>query len=157
MVMQDPTLFQYCPKFIMFSEDRQSVLLARRAGEADYDGVFGFIGGKSEVTDGDLVTALRREKDEEIGETARVNVAWRTSCYQVWFTKKSGHSMIIPHHIAVFVGGDIKLNPAEYAEYRWVPIAGLDAFEPKIPNVPDAVRAATRMLPIVAAEDFTEI
>lgn len=156
-MQHDPTLFQYCPKFVLFSEDKQSVLLARRAGEADYDGVFGFIGGKSEVTDGGLVVALKREKDEEIGASAKVNVAWRISCYQVWFTKKSGHSMIIPHHVAVYDGGDVVLNKNEYAEYRWVPIAELSTFEPKIENVPEAVQAAQRLLPILTGGDFAEI
>jgi hypothetical protein len=37
-------LFQYCPKFILFSKDWKSVFLAKRKGEMDYDGTFSFIG-----------------------------------------------------------------------------------------------------------------
>ena len=70
----DTTLFQYCQKIVLFSQDGSAVLLARRRGEADYDGVFSFIGGKLESTDGGLVNGLRREKNEEIGSAAKIAV-----------------------------------------------------------------------------------
>lgn len=44
------------------------VLLAKRRGEADYDGVFSFIGGKLESTDGGLVQGLRREKMRRLAQ-----------------------------------------------------------------------------------------
>ena len=56
----DPTLFQYCQKIAVLSNDRTSVLLCRRRGEADYDGVFSFIGGKLEVTDEDRIPGRAR-------------------------------------------------------------------------------------------------
>lgn len=59
---------------IVFNQDFSAVLLAKRQGEQDYDGVFAFIGGKLETTDGGLIEGLRREKDEEIGADARVSV-----------------------------------------------------------------------------------
>jgi len=154
-MLTDPLLFQYCPKQIVFSADKQSVLLARRAGEADYDGVFSFIGGKTETTDGGLLAGLQREKNEEIGKQARLKICYTMSCYQTWFTKANGASMILPHHIAIYQGGDIVLN-GEYSEYKWVPIAEIDQYN-QVPTVPPAVRAALRYLPILSDSDFEEI
>jgi len=153
----DKTLFfHYCPKMIVFSADKKSVLLARRAGEADYDGVYTFIGGKTETTDGGLLEGLKREKDEEIGSDVKLKVCYTMSCYQVWYTKKNGNSMVLPHHIAIYDGGEIELNPAEYDDCKWVPV---DEFEEhaQIPANAPAVRAALRMLSILQDEDFVEI
>lgn len=153
----DTTLFQYCPKLIIFSADRSAVLLAKRKGEADYDGTFSFVGGKSETTDGRLLAAIKREKTEEIGSAAKVKVCWTMSCFQAWFQKASGQSMVLPHHVAIYQGGDIQLNEGEYAEFRWVPIAELDALMPKVENIPAAVAAAQRLLPVLNDDDFEEI
>ena len=156
-MQQNPEqFFHYCPKLIVFSKDKQSVLLARRAGEADYDGVYTFIGGKTETTDGDLLTGLKREKDEEIGKYAKLKVCYLMSCYQVWYTKKNGNSMILPHHIAIYQGGKIQLNPDEYDDYKWVPLEEIDNFA-KIPANPPAVKAAVRFLSMLTDEDFVEI
>lgn len=155
--MQDPTLFfHYCPKLIVFSADKKSVLLARRAGEADYDGAYTFIGGKTETTDGNLVAGLQREKNEEIGELAKLKVCYMMSCYQVWYTKKNGNSMVLPHHIAIYQGGDIKLNPNEYDDYKWVALEDVGAYD-QIATTPLAVQAALRYLPMLSDDDFVEI
>ncbi|HTH72481.1 MAG TPA: NUDIX domain-containing protein [Candidatus Pristimantibacillus sp.] len=155
--MQDPTLFfHYCPKLIVFSEDKQSILMARRAGEADYDGVYTFIGGKTETTDGTLLAGLQREKNEEIGTEAKLKICYMMSCYQVWYTKKNGNSMVLPHHIAIYQGGEIKLNPGEYDDYKWVPLDEIEQHA-GIPENPPAVRAALRYLPILTDDDFVEI
>ncbi len=155
--MQDPTLFfHYCPKLIVFSLDKKSVLLARRAGEADYDGVYSFIGGKSETIDGSLIAGLRREKNEEVGAEAKLKICYLMSCYQVWYTKKNGNSMILPHHIAIHQGGEIKLNPGEYDDYKWVPVDEIDNHV-QIPANAPAVRAALRYLPLLTEDDFVEI
>ena len=155
--MQDSTLFfHYCPKLIVFSKDKKSVLLARRFGEADYNGAYTFIGGKSETTDGGLVAGLQREKDEEIGPDAKLKVCYMMSCYQVWYTKKDGNSMVLPHHIAIYQGGDIKLNPTEYDDCKWVPINAIDTYD-QIKTTPPAVRAALRYLSFLGDDDFVEI
>ncbi len=154
--MGDPLFFHYCPKLVVFSEDKQSVLMARRAGEADFDGVYTFIGGKTETTDGSLVEGLRREKTEEIGPDAKLDVCYKISCYQVWYTKKNGNSMVLPHHIAIYQGGEIKLNPEEYDDYKWVPVAEIEEYAQIAENVP-AVQQAVRFLPILKDEDFVEI
>jgi 8-oxo-dGTP pyrophosphatase MutT (NUDIX family) len=151
----DPLLFQYCPKQIVFSADKKSVLLARRAGEADYNGVYSFIGGKTETTDGGLLAGLRREKNEEVGEQARLRICYAMSCYQTWFTKANGASMILPHHIAIYQGGDIVLSN-EYSEYKWVPIEEIDHYN-RVPTVPPAVHAALCYLPMLTDKDFVEI
>jgi 8-oxo-dGTP pyrophosphatase MutT (NUDIX family) len=155
--MNNLTLFQYCPKLVLFSADRQSVLLARRVGEADYDGTFSLVGGKAETTDESLLAAIKREKDEEIGPNAKVRVCWRMSAYQVLFRKKDGNAMVLPHHAAVFADGEIVINPEEYTEYRWVPITELATFKPMVENIPDVVQAAQRLLAILSDDDFDVI
>ncbi len=155
--MNNATLFQYCPKLIVFSADKSAILLARRKGEADYDGVFSFIGGKVEHSDDGLLAGIRREKNEEIGAAAQVKVCDKMSCFTAWFQKKDGNIIVMPHHVALFAGGDIQLNADEYAEYVWAPITDLDTFEPKIANIPEAVQAGQRMLSILQSDDFSEI
>jgi len=155
--MTKQTLFQYCPKLLVFSRNKQSILLAKRKGEADYDGTFSFIGGKSETTDESLLAAIKREKDEEIGPDARVWVCWSMSCYQVLFRKKDGNAMVIPHHVAIFEGGEIRLNSEEYSEYKWVPITDLPGLEPKVENIPNAVDAARCFLDLLSDQDFEGI
>jgi len=132
--MQSNFLFQYCQKLIILSTDKQSVLLAKRKGEADYDGVFSFIGGKMETTDEDMIAGMRREKNEEIGTDTIVKVL-PYETFNVFFRKKDGNSMILPHIAGVFVSGKIVLNE-EYSEYKWVSLPELNNFEPKIDNIP---------------------
>ena len=78
------------------------------------------------------------------------------SCYQVWYTKNNGNSMVLPHHIAIYQGGEIKLNPEEYDDYKWVPVDEIDKHA-QIPANPPAVRAALRYLPMLNDDDFVEI
>jgi len=87
MATQD-LLFQYCQKLVLVSEDKQRALLARRKGEADYDGTFSFIGGKMETTDTSLLDGMRREKEEEIGTDALVEVLPNES-FNILFRKKT--------------------------------------------------------------------
>lgn len=155
--MSDPKYnFQYCPKAVLFSEDWQKVLLAKRYGEADYDGTFSFIGGKMETTDESILAALKREKDEEIGASARVRVHLR-NMQNILFRKKDGSAMIVPHYLAQYIGGDIHLNTEEYSEYAWVPVDELESFEPKIANIPDFVTWANQLRVSLQLEDFDEI
>lgn len=150
-------LFQYCPKIVLLSEDKTNVLLARRKGEEDYDGTFSFIGGKTETTDESLIAGLKREKDEEIGEAAHVSICASFSCYSELFRKKDGNTMVLPHHVAIFKGGNIVLNSNEYAAFEWVPVDTLEAFEPKIENIPTAVGRALKLLSILHDQDFVKI
>lgn len=152
--MNSSTLFQYCQKLIVLSEDKTKVLLAKRKGEADYDGVYSFIGGKMETTDETILSGMKREKDEEIGVNARVNVLPHET-YNLLFRKKDGNTMILPHIAGVYTSGDIDLNE-EYSDYQWVPVANLSQFEPKIENIPELTQWAVHKL----AEpnlDFVEI
>src|SRR5258708_4796958 len=107
--MPSNLLFQYCQKLVILSADRQSVLLAKRKGEADYDGVFSFIGGKMETTDTSFVAGMKREKTEEIGPNAVVAVL-PDETRNVLFRKKDGNSMVLPHIAGVYVSGNITLN-----------------------------------------------
>jgi len=138
----DTTLFQYCQKLVILSADRQSVLLAKRKGEADYDGVYSFIGGKMETTDEGLLAGMKREKDEEIGQAAKINVL-PDETFNLFFRKKDGNTMVLPHIASIYVSGEIELND-EYSDYRWVPLVDIDGFEPKVPNIPQLARWAVR-------------
>jgi 8-oxo-dGTP pyrophosphatase MutT (NUDIX family) len=140
----DTTLFQYCQKLVVLSADRQSVLLAKRKGEADYDGTFSFIGGKLETTDESLLAGMQREKNEEIGSDTRINVLAEET-YNLLFRKKDGNTMVLPHVACVYTSGKIQLND-EYSEYQWVRLDALDSFEPKIANIPQLTRWAAQKL-----------
>lgn len=151
----DTTLFQYCQKIVVFSKDGLSVLLARRRGEEDYDGVFSFIGGKLESTDGGLVSGLRREKAEEIGSGCKISVLADMSLNE-YFIKSSGQPMVLPHYYAKFLGGEIMLN-GEYSEYKWVKVDEIDDFEPKIETISRIVRSIKKFEQIANDDDYCEI
>ncbi len=148
--------FQYCPKLVVFSQDGEQVLLAKRYGEADYDGTFAFIGGKLETTDESIDDGLRREKTQEVGTDCRIRVATQMP-YTIRFVKSDGNMLLVPHHYAEFVGGDIRINPDEYSDYAWVKLSELEAFEPKIPNIPQMVQAVLRLKPLLTQSDFITI
>jgi len=140
----DTTHFQYCQKLVVLSDDRQRVLLAKRKGEADYDGTFSFIGGKLETTDESLLAGMQREKNEEVGPSVKLRILAEET-YNLLFRKKDGNTMVIPHIAALYVSGDIELND-EYSEYQWVPLSELVDFEPKIANIPQLARWAADKL-----------
>jgi len=129
--------FHYCQKIVVYSKDCSSVLLCKRKGEADYDGVYSFIGGKMETTDGSIMEGLKREKDEEVGSEFKVKI-FPTYSTNAFFVKKDGSRMVLPHYYAVHEEGEIKLNE-EYSEYTWVPLVDIYMFEPKIPNIPEII------------------
>lgn len=131
------------------------MLLARRRGEADYDGVFSFIGGKLESTDGGLVNGLRREKNEEIGSAAKIAVVTSISVNE-YFVKTNGQAMVLPHYYARFIGGEIMLND-EYSEYRWVNLRELDQFEPKIETIAPTVEAVQKIMRVATEADYREM
>ena len=107
--MKSSLVFQYCQKLVVFSSDLKKVLLARRKGEADYDGVYSLIGGKMETTDKSILAGIKREKDEEIGVNTKVNIL-PNETYNILFRKNDGNSMILPHIPAIFVKGKIIIN-----------------------------------------------
>lgn len=147
--------FQYCQKIIIFNEDFSELLLAKRQGEQDFDGVFTFIGGKLETTDGGFVEGLRREKNEEIGEEARVAVL-PTVTYNVYFQKKDGSHMVLPHYAAVYRGGDIIINE-EYSEFAWVKLTELEEFNPKIDNIPHLASWAKKIVNAATDDEWVEL
>jgi 8-oxo-dGTP pyrophosphatase MutT (NUDIX family) len=152
--MPTTTMFQYCQKLIVLSADKTKVLLAKRKGEADYDGTYSFIGGKMETTDQSLLAGMQREKNEEIGPDAVVKVL-PNETYNLLFRKNDGTSMVLPHIAGVYVSGDIILND-EYSDYQWVPLDGLEAFGPKIQNIPELTAWALQKVSAADAE-FVEI
>jgi ADP-ribose pyrophosphatase YjhB (NUDIX family) len=147
--------FQYCQKIVVFSQDFTKVLLCKRKDEADYNGVYSFIGGKMEATDEDIITAIQREKNEEVGENFKVKIYTEFSNNLI-FKKKSGDYMILPHYLAIHVGGDIQLNE-EYSEYQWVNITDLEQFEPKIKNIPESVNKLLKLKTIMGDKNLKVI
>lgn len=144
--------FQYCQKIVVLSKDKTKVLLCKRKGEADYDGIFSFIGGKMETTDKSLIDGLQREKNEEVGKNFKIKI-YPTFSFNLLFRKKAGNAMVLPHYLAVHLKGNIKLNE-EYSEYRWIPINELSKFEPKIPSIPETVKELLRLDAIVKSKEF---
>lgn len=147
--------YQYCQKIVLFSEDLKTVLLCRRKGESDYDGVYSFIGGKMEHKDGSFIEGLKREKGEEIGEACEVEV-YPLFATHVFFRKKSSDYMVLPHFFARFLGGEIRLNE-EYSDSRWVALDELDAFEPKIPGIGEMAREVLKLTAIIRPGDMVRI
>lgn len=142
--MKNNTYFQYCQKLVVFNEDYSKVLLAKRKGEADYDGVYSFIGGKMETTDHDLKAGIKREVTEEIGTDVQIEVLLDFS-FNEFYRKKSGDSMVLPHHIARYQGGEIKLSD-EYSDFAWVNVDDIDKFEPKIDTVASIVQKSKEVI-----------
>lgn len=148
--------FQYCQKLVIFSEDWSSIFLARRHGEADFDGTYSFIGGKMDTSDTDILDGLRREKNEEVGQAFTLQV-YIDATHNLFFRKKDGNTMILPHYIARHIGGEIHLNTEEYSEFRWIKHTELDAFEPKIGTIKEAVAWALKTRATLTMSDFTQI
>ncbi|MDD2637184.1 MAG: NUDIX hydrolase [Bacteroidales bacterium] len=153
--MQSNFLFQYCQKLIVISNDKRFVLLAKRKGETDFDSTFSFIGGKMETTDIDMVAGMKREKDEEIGAGNKIKIL-PNETYNLYYRKKDGSCMILPHIPGIFISGEIVINH-EYSEYSWVPIAEIDRFEPKIANIPKFTRWALQKINSADDNRFVEI
>jgi 8-oxo-dGTP pyrophosphatase MutT (NUDIX family) len=129
---------------VILSPDKLSVLLAKRKGEADYDGTYSFIGGKLETSDESIVAGMKREKDEEIGDGTIVRVL-PNETYNLLFRKQDGTSMVLPHIAGIHISGDIQLSD-EYSDWKWVPLTDLEAFEPKIANIPQLTQWAVKKL-----------
>ena len=144
--------FQYCQKIVVFSSDLKKVLLCKRKGENDYDGVYSFIGGKMETSDKDIVSAMQKEKNEEVGENFKIKLYHEFSNNLI-FKKKSGDYMILPHYFTKHIDGDIELNE-EYSEYKWVKIENLDNFKPKIKNIPESVNKLLKLGRIIEDDDL---
>lgn len=151
----DRYCFQNCQKIVVFSKDKSAVLLCKRKGEADLDGVFTFIGGKMETTDESLLAGIKREKNEEVGDLFKIKICPRYSM-NYHYVKKDGSHMILPHYYAVHESGEINLNE-EYSEYKWVLVKELDNFEPKIPTIPEVVNNLLRISKSFLDEEFEVI
>ena len=147
--------FQYCQKIVVFSEDLKSILLCKRKGENDYDGVYSFIGGKMENHEESFIEGLIREKNEEVGKDFRIEI-YPLFTTNAIFRKKSSESMVLPHYYAKYLGGEIKLSD-EYTDYKWVKIDKLDSFEPKIPTISGVVNELLKLSKIISPSDFIEI
>lgn len=129
-------LFQCCQKLVLIKDDK--VLLCKRKGEQDYDGIYSLMGGKLEISDEDFIGGLKREKEEEIGNKCKIKVYTTYSTNKI-YRKNDGTTMILPHYYAEFISGDINLGE-EYEDYKWVKLNELDNFQPLIDTVPDVVR-----------------
>jgi hypothetical protein len=106
-----------------------------------------------QTTDSSIQTAMGREKNEEIGELAQVKVCL-TIARPVLFHKKDGSQMIVPHHIAQFVGGKVVLSDDEYSEYKWAGLDQLQSFEPKVENIPELIDWALKLKVLLTEKDF---
>ncbi len=147
--------FQNCQKLVVFSTDGSAVLLAKRKGENDFDEVYSFIGGKMEVMDDSVVAGMQREKNEEVGVEFKIKL-YPVFNTVVYFHKKDGSCMVLPHYYCQHVSGEIKLNE-EYSDYKWVPLSELKSFAPKIFSIDDMVEKLLRLKPLMKEEEFVII
>lgn len=147
--------FQYCQKIVVFSNDLNCVLLCRRRGENDYDGVYSFIGGKMETTDRSLIDGLLREKEEEVGKEFKIEIFPNFTMNHL-FEKKSGDIMILPYYYARHLKGNIKLSD-EYSDFQWVKLENLEKFEPKISDIPEIVTRMLELKKIISSKDLVVI
>lgn len=132
------TLFQYCPKLVIFDKKFSSVLLCQRKWEADFDQTYSFAWWKVETSDGDIWTGMQREKNEELGTQCRIQL-YKDFCSFAYYVKKDGNHMILPHHLCVFLEGIIELS-SEYSQYQRVPVNELEGSSLSlIPSVPPMV------------------
>ena len=69
-----------------------------------------------------------------------------------FFRKSDGSYMILPHYLAEFISGKIKLSN-EYSGFRWVRIKELKNFEPKIANIPETIVNLLKIKPMME-KDF---
>lgn len=138
---------------MLLNDALDTVLLAKRKGENDFNGVFSFIGGKMEVTDGSILAGLHRERDEEVGSACKMQILL-TYTNNTYFVKHDGSHMILPHYPAIYRGGEIIIND-EYSEHQWVPLTKLKSFEPKIPNIYEMTLWAKKMLEIADPTSLT--
>ena len=145
--------FQNCQKIVVFKDNNTKVLLAKRKGENDFDGIYSFIGGKMEITDSSIIKGIQREKNEEVGTNFKIKLYPNLNS-TISFTKKDGNYMLLPHYYAQFLSGEIELNKNEYSEFKWVSISELDNFEPKIPSIVPIVKQLLQIIPIIKESDF---
>lgn len=147
--------FQYCQKMVIFSKDKSKVLLCKRKGENDYDGTFGFPGGKMETTDESIIQGLTREKNEELSPAFKIKIL-TTFTNNILFRKKNGKAMILPYYLAIHEDGEVTINE-EYSEHKWIEIENLEEFQPRMPNIPEVTKTMQRLLEISEKEDFVLI
>lgn len=142
--MEDKYYFQNCQKIVLFKNNDTEVLLARRRGENDYDGVYSFVGGKMETSDVSLIEGMRREKCEEIGSEVKIKIYPDFNTME-YFIKKSGDYMVLPHYYAEYVSGEIILLKEEYSDFKWILVKDLDSFEPKIGTILGVVKRLLKL------------
>lgn len=147
--------FQYCPKLAVFDRAGSRVLLCRRKGEQDYDGTYSLIGGKMEHGDPSILAGIAREKNEEVGSQFRVRIFPKLSV-DVYFEKKDGSRMILPHFYCQHLEGDIVLSD-EYSDWVWASVEELVAIRPIIDNILWIVPLLQRACALAQAEDFEVI
>jgi 8-oxo-dGTP pyrophosphatase MutT (NUDIX family) len=109
-----------------------------------------------ESSDEDLLSAMRREKNEEVGEDFKVQLYHEFSNNLI-FKKKDGSYMILPHYFAKHLEGEVNLNNDEYSEYKWIRIKDLEKFEPKIKNIPELVNKLLKLGKIIEDDDLDTI
>lgn len=113
------TLFTVTVKAFLRDDDK--VLLLK-----SIDGKYDLPGGR--IDEGEeslpLKAILRRELGEELGDNVKIEIE---KLFDVWLYKheKFGHRFSVGF-LCKFLGGKIKLDGKEYAEYVWVNRQELD-------------------------------
>lgn len=147
---------QYCPKLVILSQDKKNVLLWKRRGKLDYDGIFALVGSKMNTDDASILDWIARIKREEVWSECQIRI-YPTFSHNVFFQTGDGKTMILPHYLAIYDGGEIQINQELYSEYRWMPLDEIDTFEPKIPTIPIAIRELVKLEKISTDDEFVTL
>lgn len=132
-----PNLFQYCPKFVIFDQSLEKVLLCQRKWEADFDNTYSFSWWKVENEDNGIRNWMQREKNEELWVACKVKL-YQELCTFEYYIKKDWTHMILPHHFCIFEWWEIDLSD-EYSGYKWFSLDEISSTENVIATVKPTV------------------
>ena len=111
---------------VIINDEREEVLVAKRAKNASYPGKWEFIGGKVRAGESPE-EALRREMKEEVD--IRVHVGRLLGFAEADYRNRGRASHRILFYSASISDGEIKLDERIHQEIRWVTVTGLQALD----------------------------
>jgi len=142
--------FHFFTGKLVIIKDGTHVLLAKRKGELEYDGVWNFPGGRKERTDANILENLQREKNEELGTSCKIRI-YAELAYVTHFIRKDGIPVIVSCFPAIYEGGEIELCE-EYSEYKWCPVEDVGV-TPRIPGTEHDLQQTRKLLQIQKDDD----
>ena len=109
-----------------------------------------------EMTDGGFIDSMAREIMEEIGPDVTLKIL-ETYSTNYFYKTNAGDGMALPYYAAVYLEGEIKLNPTEYDDYMWANTNEIHTIKNIIECIPDAINKLLRLKEIATDADFVTI